>query len=247
MITWLNAKIIDKKMWAEDLISLRLKTEPLDFAAGQFVVIGLEHNDAIISRPYSLVNSPDDDYLEIHFNKVDDGEFSTLLTALEPDDPILVSNRPSGLLTLDETPDASELWLFATGTGIGPFISLLKTAGPWQRFEKIVVGYSVKSLDDMAYRDEFEAMKLRHPEQFVFIPFVTREKVSGTIHSRLTDFIQSGELEQLVRLSFSPKNSHIMLCGNATMLDDVITILEQKGLRRHSRREPGHIAIEKYF
>lgn len=247
MITWLNGKVIDKKLWSDDLISLKIQTSPLDFKPGQFVIIGLQHGDTIIHRPYSLVNTPSDSHLEIHFNTVSDGELSPLLTRIEVGDAILISNRPSGLLTLEETPQMPELWLLATGTGVGPFLALLRTKETWHRFEKIILAYSSKYLVDMAYKAEFEALQLAHADKFTFIPFITREKVSGTIHSRITNFIESGELEQLSRTALSAEKSHVMLCGNSNMLDEATQLLENKGLRRHSRREAGNIAIEKYY
>lgn len=247
MITWLEGQVVERKQWNNGLLSLKIQTDPLTFVAGQFVIVGLEHNGVIIHRPYSLINTPDNELLEIHFNYVADGEFSPLLFALKKDARILISNKPSGLLTLNEVGDHPYLWLFATGTGIGPFLSILNTADPWQRFSKIIVAYSVKTANDLAYRAELEQMATRYSKQLTFIPFVTREKVTGTVNSRITDFIKSGELEQLTHIVFSQQNSHVMLCGNAAMLDDVSALLEAKGLRRHSHRQPGNIVIEKYF
>jgi len=248
MITWIQGKIIEKKQWCEALFSLTIKTnEPLKFKAGQFILIGLNDGDTITYRPYSLINVPEDTLVEVHFNTVKDGTLSPRLADLKPGDAIQVSNRPSGLLTLDETPNAANLWLFATGTGIGPFISILKTAEPWQRFEKVVLCYAVKTLEGMAYSADFKALVKRYPKQFHFVPFVTREHVADTFNSRITHHIDNGKLEDYVGVNLSPESSHVMLCGNANMINDMTTLLEHKGLRRHSRHEPGHIAIEKYY
>lgn len=247
MITWLDGQVVDVKLWHDELVSLKIATEKLNFIAGQFTIIGLEHEGNIIHRPYSLVNSPEDDYLEVHYNLVNQGELTPLLHNLHVGDSILVSSKPSGLLTLDEVPNVPHLWLFATGTGIGPFISILNTNEPWQRFEKITVAYSVKTIDDLAYKDTFESLSREHPDKFTFIPTVTRQEIPGIVNCRITKLIENGESERLANTAFSKADSHIMLCGNANMLDDVTLLLEQRGLSRHSRREPGNIAIEKYY
>lgn len=249
MITWLQGEVIDKKQWCADLFSIRIKLEvDLPFIAGQFVIVGLDYKGAKIHKPYSLINTPEDDFLEVHLNTVQNGKFSPLLTDVNKGDTVYISNKPSGLLTLEEVPDGvKNLWLCATGTGIGPFLSILHTDEPWQRFNNIIVCYSTKTANEMAYRDDFEALENRYPEQFHFIPFVTREQTSNAIHSRLTTFLASGELEKQLGLSLKPDSNHVMLCGNSSMLDDATQILEKKGLRRHSRQQPGNIAIEKYF
>ena len=248
MITWLEGKIVERKRWCADLYSLKIKTESLPFIAGQFVIIGLDHEKAIIQKPYSLVNAPTDDLLEIHLNTVQGGKFSPLLTHLDEGSTVYISNRPNGLLTLNEVPDnVSHLWFFATGTGIGPFISILHTEQPWQRFDKIILCYSVKTAEEMAYRKEFEALHKRHPNQFYFVPFITRESPLDAIHSRITTFLGSGALEKYLGISLTAENSHVMLCGNSAMIVEATTLLQQKGLRLHNRREPGHISTEKYF
>lgn len=247
MITWLQGKVVEKKRWCAELFSLTIKTDPLAFKAGQFLLVGIDVDGSTLYRPYSLVNTPDDALLEVHFNTVKDGVLSPLLANLNSGDTLQVSNRPSGLLTLDETPDVSNLWLFATGTGIGPFISILKTIEPWQRFEKIVLCYAVKTGEGMAYRADFEVLSARYPEQFCFIPFVTREVAPNTINCRVTTYLESGELEKKAALALSAESSHVMLCGNANMINDMTTLLENKGLRRHSRHKPGQVAIEKYY
>jgi len=245
---WLEGTVIEKRQWCEDLFSLKIKTSaPLKFSAGQFVNVALNIEDKRTNRPYSLVNSPQEPLLEIHFNAVSNGLLTPQLAKLEVGDSIEVSERASGLLTLSEVPDVPNLWLLATGTGIGPFLSILKTEEPWQRFEKIIVAYSVKTFENQAYLADFEILQSRYPEQFCFVPFITREEIKNTIHSRLTSSIENGVLEKHVALNLSADKNHIMLCGNSTMISDVTTLLESRGLRRHTRREPGNIAIEKYY
>jgi len=267
MASWLQGKIVEKRQWHSDLFSLKISTIPLKFNAGQFIRVGLDVDDKLLARPYSLVNTPEDSLLEIHFNTVENGQLSPRLADLAVGDGIQVSDRIGGLLTLDEIPDVANLWFIATGTGVGPFLSILKTPEPWHRFEKIVLCYSVKTLDKQAYRGDFESLQALHPDQFYFVPFVTREltrevngdasyeptheatheKMAETIRTRITTSIENGDLEKRVNLSLSTGSNHFMLCGNSKMIGDVCTLLLDRGLRRHSRREPGHIATEKYY
>ncbi len=247
MTAWLPGKVVENKQWCANLFSLKIRTSPLAFSAGQFVKVGLDIDDKILARPYSLVNTPEDSLLEIHFNCVAKGLLSPRLAKLSVGDNIKISERATGLLTLDEVPDVPHLWLIATGTGVGPFISILKTSVPWQRFKKIILGYSVKTAENQAYMKDFADLHLQHPEQFSFIPFTTREKTSETVNTRITTSIKKGELEKHVGIRLAADSSHIMLCGNSTMVGDVTALLEERGLRRHTRREPGQIATEKYY
>lgn len=248
MVAWTKGTVVEKQQWSENLFSLKISLGcSLQFNAGQFVNIALDIENKRIGRPYSLVNSPQDSILEIHFNAVKDGVLSPKLANLDAGDNLFVSERASGLLTLSEVPDVPHLWLLATGTGIGPFLSLLKTPEPWQRFKKIILVYSVKTLENQAYQSDFKVLLSRYPEQFYFVPIITREKIKNTFHTRITNSIKNGTLEKHVGLTFSADNSHIMLCGNSVMISEVTTLLEERGLRRHTRREPGNIAIEKYY
>jgi len=247
MATWLQGTIVENHQWCDDLFSLKIRTDPLNFTAGQFVRVALDIKNEQVARPYSLVNAPQEPLLEIHLNTVSNGLLSPGLTALAAGDKIQVAERTAGFLTVDEVPDIPHLWLLATGTGVGPFLSILKTDQPWQRFEKIVLGYSVQTHEKLAYRADFEALQQQHPDQFSFVPFVTREAATGTINARMTTSIENGEFEKRAGIKLSPDTSHVMLCGNATMISNVKTLLETRGMRRHLRREPGHIATEKYY
>jgi len=247
MATWLQGTVVENRQWCEDLFSLKIRTDSIDFTAGQFVRVALDIENEQVARPYSLVNTPQEPLLEVHFNTVQDGLLSPRLAALSAGDSIQVAERAAGFLTVNEVPDIPHLWLLATGTGIGPFLSILKTAEPWERFEKIILGYSVKTLEKLAYRPDFEALQQQYSDQFHFVPFVTREAATGTINARMTTSIENGELEQHTGVKLSPDSSHVMLCGNADMISNVKTLLEARGMRRHLRREPGHIATEKYY
>lgn len=222
--------------------------EPVDFAftAGQFVRIALDIEGERIARPYSLVNVPGSDHLEVFFNIVPDGPLSPRLAELEPGDSLFVAEKANGFLVVDEVPECRHLWMIATGTGVGPFLSILASGDAWQRFERAVLVYSVRDQSELCYRDQLAAIAESHPGQFHFIPVVTREQVAGALNQRVTDAARDGSMEQHAGIAISAENSHVMLCGNSEMISDVTGLLTERGMKKHLRREPGHYSTEKY-
>lgn len=247
MAQWLDGIVKEKHMWTERLYSLRIDAPLPHFTAGQFIRIALDVDGQQVDRPYSLVNAPHEPLLEIYFDIVPSGPLTPHLAALKPGDPVKVIDKAAGLLTISEIPTADHLWMLATGTGIGPFLSCLKTAEPWRRFKKIVLGYSVRLARELSYLDTIAALQAAHPEQLVFVPFVTRETPAGAIHARITTAIDNGLLEARAAIRLQPESSHVMLCGNSAMITEVSALLEQRGMRRHRKREPGHVSTEKYY
>jgi ferredoxin/flavodoxin---NADP+ reductase len=245
MADWLTGKIVEKKSWNDRLYTLRIECDFDTFESGQFVRVALDIDGERVARPYSLVNKPGDDFLEIYFNIVDEGPLTPRLAALEEGDEIFVTDRANGFLTVSEVPQCRHLWMLATGTGVGPFLSILKNQDVWQRFEKIVLAYSVRDASELAYQQQVAEIRDQWPQKFSFVPLVTREKVEGTLNKRITDSIEDGSLEQKTGIVID-EDSHIMMCGNSAMISDVTEVLEKRGLRKHRRREPGHITTEKY-
>jgi len=245
MADWLTGKIVDKKSWNDRLFSLRIDCDFDTFESGQFVRVALDIDGERVARPYSLVNKPGDDFLEIYFNIVDEGPLTPRLAALEEGDEIFVTDRANGFLTVSEVPQCRHLWMLATGTGVGPFLSILKNKDAWQRFEKIVLAYSVRDLSELAYQQQVAEIQEQWPQKFSFVPLVTREEVEGMLNKRITDSIEDDSLEETTGVIID-EDSHIMMCGNSAMISDVTEVLEKRGLRKHRRREPGHITTEKY-
>jgi len=246
MADWLTGKVVEKIQWNERLFSLRIQAEFENFEAGQFVRLALDIDGERVARPYSLVNIPADEYLEVYFNIVAEGPLTPKLAGLEAGDEVFVTDKANGFLTIDEVPDCKHLWLLATGTGVGPFLSILKGEKVWQRFEKIVLAYSVRDLSELSYQKQISAIAKQHAEQFTFAPFITREKVAGAMHQRISASIEDGSFEERTGVGINKSDSHIMMCGNSAMIASVTQCLEKRGLRKHRRREPGHITTEKY-
>ena len=246
MSKWLNGTVLENRRWTEELTSIKIDAPLGQFNAGQFVRVGLEIDDEIVARPYSLVNAPSEPALEILFNIVPGGPLSPRLFELQQGDDILVAAKPAGFLTVNEIPDAENLWMMATGTAIGPFLSILKGDEVWQRFERIVLTYSVRTAEEQAYSKQIAALTESHSKQLCFIPIITREDIADTLRIRIPQAITDGELEKRAGVSLSADNSHVMMCGSTDMIQDVSAVLEARGMRKHRRREPGHFTSEKY-
>ncbi|MCC4832557.1 ferredoxin--NADP reductase [Shewanella sp. 1_MG-2023] len=248
---WTTGTVIERIEWNEKLFSLRIKADVEPFIAGQFIKLSQIRDEKRIARAYSVVNPPGKDYIEVLAVAVEDGQLSPDLQALSIGDTIEVSTKAAGFMTLDEIPTGAlqgpHLWFLATGTAVGPFISMMETAEPWQRFDKVVLVYGVRLIEDLAYLPQLEALKAKYPTQFIFIPLVTREAYSGGLSCRIPDGLQSGILEQTAGVALNQDNSQVMICGNPGMITDAQTALIEKGLVKNLRRAPGQITVEKYW
>jgi ferredoxin--NADP+ reductase len=246
MAKWLNGTVLENRRWTDDLTSLKIDADLGAFNAGQFVRVGLEIDGEIVARPYSLANSPAEPELEILFNIVTDGPLSPRLFELQQGDEVLVATNPAGFLTVNEVPDVANLWMMATGTAIGPYLSILKGDEVWHRFERVILTYSARTTEELAYAEQIAKLVKSHNKQLCFIPIITREDIADTLGVRIPEAITNGELEIRAGVSMSADNSHVMMCGNSDMIRDVSAVLEGRNMRKHRRREPGHFTSEKY-
>lgn len=247
MVQWVEGHVVGKTTWSERLVSLQVDADIAPFEAGQFIKLGLEIGAEAVGRPYSLVNAPGERPLEFCFSVVPGGPLSKRLAALNAGDSILVAPHASGFLILREVISGSHLWLIASGTGIGPFLSILKTAEPWQRFERIVLVHAARLASELMYRDTISEFAETHTDKFVFIPFVSREPTDFALPGRIPQAIENGQLETRAGTKFSAAQSQIMLCGNPQMVDEIQQLLIERGLKKHRRREPGNISVESYW
>ncbi|WP_210396441.1 ferredoxin--NADP reductase [Motiliproteus sediminis] len=247
MTEWVEGKVLQNRRWTDELHSLQIEADIEPYKAGQYTRLALDIDGTRIARPYSFVNPPGTTYHEFFFNSVPGGPLSNQLLELEIGDTIWLAPKAAGFLTLDEVPDGRELWLLATGTAIGPFLSILKTADPWQRFDKVVLAYAVREAKDLCYADRMDALAKKHAEHFVWLPFVSREKVKGAMPGRITTALEDGSLEQRTGVNLRPSSSQVMICGNPEMVKDSMEILKSRGLQKNLRHTPGHITVERYW
>ncbi|MDX3773093.1 ferredoxin--NADP reductase [Chromatiaceae bacterium AAb-1] len=246
MAQWLNGTVISNHRWHDRLFSLRVSTGPFPFIAGQFVRLALETPEGRIQRAYSLVNSPGSHEQEFLVSTVAEGLLSPRLQQLQPGDTLHVSHPATGFFILDEIPAGNTLWLISSGTGIGPFLSILGTAAPWQRFAKIILLHSVRTGADLVYQPLIQQWQQQYPAQFHYQPVVTRERVNGALSNRIPQLIEDGTLEQACGQQLN-KDSQVMMCGNPQMIVQTRAVLESKGLKKHLRRDPGQITVEQYW
>lgn len=243
--------VLSVQRWSHSLFSFTM-TRPAHFrfTAGQFARIGIEINGERVIRAYSIVSSPFADILEFFSIVVPDGAFTSQLQHLKVGDQLLLEKIPYGFLTLTryQKPLPQDLWLLATGTGLAPFLSMLQDFEPWQQYQHIVLAYSVRTADELAYVDEIQHIVQSFAEDgasFKFIPVITRD-AQAALHQRLPVLIENGMLEQQAGLLLSAETSHVMLCGNPQMVEDTRNALKARGLSMNRRGE-GNIAVENYW
>ncbi|RUO66289.1 ferredoxin--NADP+ reductase [Pseudidiomarina planktonica] len=246
MAQWLDAEVVENYAWNQELFSVRVRTTPFEFVAGQFVRLGITTEDGRVQRAYSLVNGPDAEVLDFLVTRVEGGKLSPLLHHLQPGQTVQVSQPPSGFFTLNEVPDGDSLWLLSSGTGIGPYLSMLATDIPWQRFKRIHLVHAVRHTSDLAYRAQLEAWEQSHAKQFNYVPVVSREDCEGALRGRIPALIESGELEAAVGDQLT-SDAQVMICGNPDMIKDAKVILDAKGLPKNLRRKPGNVTVEQYW
>jgi ferredoxin/flavodoxin---NADP+ reductase len=243
---WIEGKVLEHKKWTDSLASIKIDAKVNPYTSGQFTRIGLEINNEIISRPYSYVSSPCDNYLEIIYVKIPEGKLTPKLSKLKNGDKLLVNNNAYGFFIMDEVPKGDNLWMLATGTGLGVFISILKTKDPWAKFNKIVLIHGVRKKNELAYQDQISKFQEKYPNQLIYIKSVTREKINEILNVRLPNGINSGLFESIANIKIS-KKSQFMLCGNPNMIKDSISSLKSKGIEINRKSAPGNITLEKYW
>ena len=184
MSAWLRGKVIQNRPWTDTLFSLRVECPELKFEAGQFVRIALDIGGERVARPFSFVNAPADPVMEFYGVIVPEGPLSPHLARLKAGDPLYVADNPSGFLVLREVPPADDLWLLATGTGIAPFLSILRSETPWQRYRRVILVHAVRKASELVYPDVVLELKSKR-EKFKFISFVSRESAHGALQGRI--------------------------------------------------------------
>ena len=241
--------------WNETLFSFTTtRSRGFRFESGHFVMIGLEVDGRPLMRAYSIASACYAEHLEFFSIKVPDGALTSRLQHLRVGDPVLVGCKPTGTLVLSDLLPGRHLYLLATGTGLAPFMSLIRDPHIYERFAKVVLVHGVRETSELAYadlierelpRDEFlgEAVS----RQLVYLPFVTREAFRN--QGRLPELIESGALSDKARLPrLAPQLDRAMLCGSPAMLHDTRAALDKLGFHVSAGLgQPGHYVIERAF
>jgi ferredoxin--NADP+ reductase len=253
MPKWSEATVVEKKVWSEGLFTIRIAADEITpFLPGQFLQLGVfpEGHDGdeskLINRPYSVA-SPHGELLDFFIVLVEDGELTPKLWALGEGDKLQVSQRAAGSFTLKKTPEAETLWLVATGTGLAPYVAMLRTEEPWENFQNIVVIHGVRHFADLAYTDELKSFEQQYPERFKLVQALTREEADGTLNGRIPGLFDNGEIESQTGFQCRADNSSILLCGNPAMLDSMEEVLGKREMKKHRSKSPGQIVLERYW
>jgi ferredoxin--NADP+ reductase len=266
--------VLSKTTWTPNLFSFTVsRPDSFKFTAGQFVRLGVnpsqlkyyqqfEASDEVLDaasnedvfRAYSIVSSPFDEVLEFFSIVIPDGAFTSQLQHLQVGDELLLNTTPFGFLTLAryQKPLPKDLWLLATGTGLAPFLSMLQDLKTWEDYEHIVLAYSARSTQELAYVEKIESLQedfgslVDNPAKLIFIPIVTREPVEGALSERLPKLLLEGTLQERAGVALDIDSTHVMLCGNPDMVEDTKEALKTLGLVMNRRGE-GNIAVENYW
>jgi ferredoxin--NADP+ reductase len=255
MAAFNTERVLHVHHWNDTLFSFKTTRDPaLRFHNGHFVMIGLEVNGKPLMRAYSIASSNYEEHLEFLSIKVAEGPLTSRLQHLKEGDPILVSRKPVGTLIADDLLPGKNLYLFGTGTGLAPFMSIIKDPDIYEKFEKVVLVHGVRQVNELAYADYIEN-DLPNNEYFgdmvrgklIYYPTVTREPFRN--QGRLTDLIVSGKLTDDVGLPpLNPETDRAMLCGSPSMLADTAALLDARGfVVSPGVGQPGHYVIERAF
>lgn len=251
MSPWIEGTVIAQTRWTERLLSLRVAPPAGDpelrFEAGQFARVALDIDGERVARPYSFVNAPGTLPLEFYYAIVPEGPLSARLARLTAGDRVYVASNPTGFLVLSEVPDAETLWLISTGTGIGPFLSILRTPAAWLRFRNVVLVHAARHPVELVYEAVVEEVRRAHPGRFNSVRITSREPAPDALQGRIPALIADGSLEARAGRDISPGSSQVMLCGNPEMVKDVTELLAGRGMKKHRRRSPGQITVENYW
>jgi ferredoxin--NADP+ reductase len=252
---WREERVIRHWHWTPGLVSFRISRDPeYHFVPGRYARLGLADDTAgeVVWRPFSMVSAAHDDFLEFLVVLMDGGEFSRLVAPLRVGDPVLVEKGNFGFLTLDQLARGETLWMFASGSGLGPFLSILRDHATWQSFRHLVLVHSVRHAAELAYREDIVAIREAHAAMGIgadlrYFPVVTREAVARTLSARIPQLIEDDRLETAAGIPLDVANSRAMVCGNPDLAKDMRRVLMARGFATSRRGTPGQMAFEKYW
>jgi len=240
--------------WAPTLLSIRVTRDPgFRFAPGQYARIGVaDAADQPVFRPVSIASPPADPALEFLCTLIPGGEFSGRLAGLRAGDPVEIERPSYGFLTVDTLAPGSDLWLLATGTGLAPFLSMLRDRAVWRTFDRLVVVHSVRRTAELAHADELRRLASEPPQprssaRLRYLPVVTREPGASGLTGRIPALIASGRLAGVAEVPLEPSRSRVMVCGNPDMTRELRALLRDRGFHTSRRGAPGQVAFEKYW
>ena len=249
----LKEKVTEIHHWTDKTFSFKTTRDmSFRFKNGEFAMIGLEIDGKPLLRAYSVVSPNHEDHLEFLSIKVPNGPLTSKLQHIKIDDEIIVNSKPTGTLVCDYLLPGRNLFLFSTGTGLAPFMSIVRDPETYEKFDKIILTHTVRTSKELAYRDLLtnlnndEVYSEVTRNNFIYFNTVTREKWDN--EGRITDWIKENKLWKKVGVeSFKPEIDRVMICGSEEMTFDLKKIFEKLGSKEGSTKVQGGFVIEKAF
>jgi ferredoxin/flavodoxin---NADP+ reductase len=246
--------VVSVHHWTDTLFSFKTTRDPsFRFRNGEFTMIGLKVNEKPLLRAYSVASANYEDQLEFFSIKVQDGPLTSRLQHLKEGDSIIVSRKATGTLVIDNLLDGRNLYLVGTGTGLAPFLSVIKDPETYERFEKVVLLHGCRHVKELAYgemitetlpKDEMLGEMVR--SQLIYYPTVTRDPFHN--RGRITDLMSTGKLFRDVGLAdLDAEQDRVMICGSPALLNDTKQLLLDRDFVEGNHGEPGHFVVEKAF
>ncbi len=254
MSAFLNETVLSVHHWTDRLFSFTTTRDPiLRFSNGHFTMIGLRVDGKPLLRAYSIVSANYEDHLEFLSIKVQDGPLTSKLQHIKVGDKIVVGKKPTGTLLIDYLLPGKNLYLFGTGTGLAPFLSVVRDPETYEKFEKVILVHGVREVAELAYHDyltqelpDHEFLGEMVTKQMLYYPTVTREPFRN--QGRVTDLIESGKMQADLGLpKFDPATDRAMMCGSPALLKDLKAILEKRGFIEGNTTKQGDFVVERAF
>ncbi|HEX4853679.1 ferredoxin--NADP reductase [Arenimonas sp.] len=255
MSAFATERVLTVRHWNDAYFSFTTtRDDGLRFENGQFVMIGLEVGGRPLMRAYSIASANWEEHLEFFSIKVPDGALTSRLQHLQPGDDVLVSRKPTGTLLISDLHPGRNLYLLATGTGLAPFLGVVKDPETYERFDKVILTHGVRGIEDLAYHDYIVNELPRHEHlgeiigrQLLYYPAVSREPFRHS--GRLTTLMESGQLQADLGLpALHAAHDRAMICGSPQMLADFRALLDARGFKAAPRiGTPGEYVFERAF
>jgi len=245
--------VLAVRRWTDALVSLRLsRSAAFRFTPGHYARVGLSGSAGTLVRPLSIASAANDPHLDFLCTLVPGGAFSALAARCAPGDPAEVERASYGFLTVDALAPGTDLWLVASGTGIAPFLSILRDPGVWRAFERIVVVHSVRTAAELAPAGELagfarDPSSAPGPATLRYLPVVTREPGATALASRIPDLLDDGRLEAAAGATIDVAHARVMTCGNPALAQAMRQRLTARGFRPTRRHAPGQMSFENYW